>query len=388
MKIGLVTCYINNYGACLQAHALSQKIEELCGECELVQYTPYYDLEQTVRKPQKSEPLLTKVVRAICHPIQFAKRQQYFRNCGRRDSKFEDFRNKFLKFNKNKYKTYAELKNSPPEMDGFVCGSDQLWNPVIHANTNIAAYYLDFAPKGIRRVAYAPSIGAEHVPEECQKEMGELINRMDFVSVREQRGADIIHDIIGRRFPVVLDPTMLYTGDWWAKKASPINIGSEYIFCYLFNENPETYEFISRVSRKLGLQVITLPYSYKDIYSASTKIYDAGPSEFLYLIQQAKIIITDSFHATAFSLNFNKDFYCIFRNRENEKNNMNSRIQTILGKLNLENRIIVDFDAENFAESPIDYLRVNAILKKEREEGEAFLRQALLSDNATLQSIA
>ena len=379
MRTGLMTCYIDNYGACLQAYALSKTIEEIAGQCEIIQYTPYYDIEQSKPKTIPQEAVSLKLKRALLHPVKFAKRQNYFQKSKMRAVKFQSFRDEHLKFGDTFYKTYEQLKANPPQLDAFVCGSDQIWNPVIHRNTNVPAYFLDFVPKGKKRIAYSPSIGVQELPEECKGGMAEFLTKFDYLSVREQRGLELISEISDAKAQVIIDPTLLLNGEKWSQIAKSVSVSGEYIFCYLFNENSETYKFVSAVAKQTGLKVVTLPYSFNDIYSKSEKIYDAGPCEFLYLIKNAAMVITDSFHATAFSLNFNKDFYCILRNKVGEKNNMNSRIHSILDIAGLTSRIVTDLNVDISEFAPIDYEIVNSRIQNERERGRKYLYDALLS---------
>lgn len=377
MRVGLMTCYIDNYGACLQAYALQNAIKSV-HNCEIIRYVPYDDLKRISDGHMTVEPWRIKIIRAIYHPIKFFKRKIYLNKTKLRKVKFEEFRKQYLLFGERDYKSWNELKDTPPNYDAFVCGSDQIWNPVIHNNMNVGPYFLDFVPSEIKKVAYAPSIGAEEIPQECRDEMMRLIKRFNTVSVREQRGAEIIEEISGIKTRVVLDPTLLFDGKWWSNVCRTVNIKTPYIFSYLFNENPDTYKFVADISKKLGYKVITLPYAFKDVYSKSKKIYDAGPTEFLWLIKNASLIITDSFHATAFSINFNKEFYCILRNNDAEINNMNSRIFNILTLTGLESRLITNLTEETFdMKKKINYEEVNKKLNKQRKDDMQFLKKAL-----------
>lgn len=374
MNVGLMTCYVNNYGACLQAYALQQAIKKDGNECEIIKYTPYADIADAVNLQHIPEPMMLRITRMIKHPFQFYLRKLDRKNQAKRDLKFEEFRQERLIFADKLYTSWDELRETPPPYDSFVCGSDQIWNPVIHHNLNVGPYFLDFVPENKGKIAYAPSIGVQHVPQECHSDMKRLINRLDAVSVREQRGAELISEIAGQEAPVVLDPTLLFDGEWWSKVVKPVEVKKPYILCYLFNENESTYEFVEKMRKETGYEVVTLPFALKDIYKKnSTKIYDAGPSEFLYLIKNASLIITDSFHATAFSINFNRNFICLFRNTDNEKNNMNSRITSILSLAGLEDRLITKPEEVNEPLGDIDYTEVNKRISARREKDRAFL---------------
>lgn len=375
---GLMTCYVDNYGACLQAYALQSAIEKAGNSCRIIQYTPYVDLRRLTNFVEKPESLELRITRAIRHPIQLVKRKRFSKKSHLRDSRFSAFRNCYLKFDEHLYSSWDELKTNVPQYDNFVCGSDQIWNPVIHGNHNVGPYFLDFVPEGKKRIAYAPSIGIQVVPDECKSQMSEFLCTFDTLSVREKRGAELIKEITGLDAPVVLDPTLLFDGNWWSQVCSPVEIKKPYILCYLFNEHESTYNFVEQVRKNTGLDVITLPFALRDIYGKSKKIYDAGPAEFIWLIKNAEMIITDSFHATAFSINFNKSFYCLRRNTNGEVNNMNSRIVSILSMAGIQNRLL-DETENGFVlpDSKIDYNEVNKRISEKRECNFAFLKEAI-----------
>lgn len=382
MNVGLMTCYVDNYGACLQAYALQQAIITGGHNCEIIQYTPYKDIDEISNFSATAEPMGLRLQRAIKHPIQFCIRKADKINQKKRIAKFENFRKEKLFFSKDKYDSWDQLKKNPPLYDAYVCGSDQIWNPVIHRNINVGPYFLDFVPSNKKKIAYAPSIGIQEVPEQCQKDMARLLQGLDVISVREQHGAELIQTIAGINAPVVLDPTLLLSGRSWERVMCPVKITGPYIFCYLFNEHKETYDMVKKIKEKMKLDVVTLPFSLSDIYSKSKKIYDAGPAEFLYLIRNAALVITDSFHATAFSINFNKNFICLLRNRDNEANNMNSRILSILSELNLKDRLVLnENDWENIISEPIDFVPVNDVLKKRRKKDLRFLLNSIGGDS-------
>lgn len=377
MNVGLMTCYINNYGACLQAYALQQAIVSGKHNCEIIRYTPYADLKKKFNLNTVTETNSVKIKRAIRHPIQFLARKKDRKNQALRDAKFEKFRTDNLIFSQREYYSWNELNQCADLYDAYVCGSDQIWNPVIHHNSNVGPYFLDFAPDDKCKIAYAPSIGIQVVPDECKEDMRRLIRRIDAVSIRELHGAELINEIADVDARVVLDPTLLFDGEWWSNCVRPVNINKPYILCYLFNENKSTYDFIERMKKKTGYDVVTLPFALSDIYQKNTKIYDAGPAEFLYLIKNASLIITDSFHATAFSINFNKNFVCLFRNTDGEKNNMNSRITSILSIANLEDRIITNLDSVNEVPTEIDYTEPNRRIDERRKRDKDFLLKLL-----------
>jgi hypothetical protein len=291
---------------------------------------------------------------------------------------FDSFKKKYLTFGTKAYNDMSDLYRYVPKYDCFVAGSDQIWNPLIHGNTNNKAYFLDFVPQGKRKIAYAPSIGISKVPESCEREMGMLINDFNAVSVREIEGKRIVETVSDKECRVVLDPTLLLDSQQWEKIASPAKFKKPYIFCYIFSEREYIGEFIEYVKKTLGMDIVTIPFTKREFESDYIKVKKAGPGDFLSLIKNSALVITDSFHATAFSINLNIPFYSLLRNSITEQNNMNSRIDSILSMTGLENRKIAS--REDFPTVPnlcVDFSNSNEIIKEKRAKDIEWLREAL-----------
>jgi hypothetical protein len=370
-KVGLVTCYIDNFGACLQAYALQRVIIKQGNMCEIIRYTPNKDLSNTNK--------VVKIIKYIWRKLRSITNETYSYELSRK-SQFKLFREKFLIFGRTHYDNIDMVFSNIPQYDSFVVGSDQLWNPLIHSNSNNSVYFLDFVQDDKKRIAYAPSIGLSILPDIYKDEMARMLMKFDTLSVREQEGANIVEEITGRPCRVVLDPTLLLARDEWYKiAAEPIpKIEEPYIFCYLFGNGDYIGEFVEYVKQKTNYKVVLVPYTKREYDSSNIKIKKAGPHEFIGLIKNASLVITDSFHATAFSINFNIPFYSLLRNSTTELNNMNSRITNILGMVGLENRLIMsveDFPAEINLE--IDFTAANQEIAKRREEDIRFLRDAI-----------
>ncbi len=368
-SVGLMTCYINNYGACLQAYALQSTIEKLGYECKIIRYTPVEDIKK---------PTLSKAVyRLIRDVYRIFKHKDYIKQLAKR-RKFVMFKREYLCFGRQNYNTIESLYKNCPEFDVFVCGSDQLWNPLIHNNKNNEAYFLDFVPGNKGRIAYAPSFGISQFPDNCMAELKSLLSKFHYISVRESSGADIVEEAIGKRPRVVLDPTLLLSKVQWEKVFKRVEVNKPYILCYLFSNQEYICNFVRHVWQLTGYDVIVLPFADIDKEKKYKKLYNVGPNEFLWLISNAQLVITDSFHATAFSINFNTPFYSLLRNIQGESNNMNTRIYNMLEIAGLQNRLITDkTPLPEKASTNIDFNDANAILEIKRNEDIKFLKEAL-----------
>ena len=373
-KVGLMTCFLDNYGACLQAYALSTVIESFNYDCEILQYIePQGYFEPSLTNRIKNSFIYNKL-RSVSRSYKNA----YLCEKIKRKS-FERFRKKHLKISKKKYRSFDELKEANKYYDIFVCGSDQIWNPSFYGGNN-KAYFLNFAEKGKRKISYAPSIALDRIPEQYAKEFSELVSYLDDISVRESNAVAIIRELSGCDAKHVLDPTLLIGGEQWLKIVGETRIVKEpYIFCYLFGTHDE-YDVAIEHLREIsgGLEVVIVPFCEKHLKNSYTKIYDAGPLEFLNLIKNAQYVITDSFHATVFSILFSRTFFTLPRFKKNEKNSMNSRIYSLLDALGAQDRLIDHTQVNSFkADVKIDYATVHSKLMNMRKSSLEYLKEAL-----------
>lgn len=368
-RVGLMTCYMNNFGACLQAYALQTVIKQEGNDCEIIQYTPVRAL--------KKYPFPIKIALYVRNEIKGLKSEICsYENA--RSRSFYKFRRHFLSFGTKVYNKIPQLYKDIPNYDCFVTGSDQLWNPLIHGETNNKAYFLDFVPDEKKKIAYSPSIGIKQIPDNCKEEFIRLVKKIDVLSVREASGQKIIKELSGRECRIVLDPTLLLTKKEWLSIAAKPLYERPYIFCYLFSEREYIGKFIEHVKKCLSLDIVVIPFTKREFESDCIKIKNAGPQEFISLIANATLVITDSFHATAFSINMNVPFYSLMRNAENERNNMNSRIDNILTITGLEDRKITCY--EDFPASidlSINFLAANKTINERRASDLKFLREAI-----------
>ena len=254
-----------------------------------------------------------------------------------------------------------------------------MWNPVIHGNKNNKVYFLDFVKGGAKKIAYAPSIGVSSFPNiEIEEEAKSLLSDFDFLSCREKTGADLITKLTGRQCHQVLDPTLLLTKEQWKALCGERLIKEKYILVYRFGVSDLEDRCISSIAQKEKIKVLTLPMSPNDFENPETLLKPCGPKEFVNLINYAELVITDSFHATAFSINLNVPFVCMLRNSVKETNNMNSRIHDILALFKLENRLLLKTeDIVSCLATPINFTKSNQILFERRRHDTGLLKDAL-----------
>ncbi len=215
------------------------------------------------------------------------------------------------------------------EYDYFVTGSDQVWNPYF---ADLEKLFLKFAPRA-KRIAYAASISCPEIPSKDLQGFIDGINGMKAISVREQAGAELIEQLTGRKVEVVADPTMLVAAEKWreiARKPSWLKGDEEILTTYFLGKRPD--EVINRLAMEHGLNVVNI------LDERVFEHYAIAPEEWLWLIDNARLMYTDSFHGTVFSILFRRPFVVTERIGDGCVNKMTSRIDTLLGKFGLEAR--------------------------------------------------
>ena len=325
MKVGLMTWFrYNNYGTVLQAYSLQQILKKYKFNSILIDYCP--------RGTNKNINELSYFIDLALSKINKTK---YIVN----KDMFEIFINNYLNVT-DKCNNYYELKMLSEEFDAIICGSDQIWSPYnFDAN-----YFLSFANKN-KIMSYSPSFGMSSINDiYLEKRIGKLLNRFNFISVREKTGANLIKKISGKDAEVTLDPTLLLDKNEWDKiinkKLNNELKEKKYILCYFLGNSNKYYKNIIKYSQEHNLEIINIPAIGNQKFNKYSTIDNIGPREFVTLIKNATLIFTDSFHGTIFSINYNKNFFVYKRFKDSDKKSQNSRVIDILNKLNLNDRLL------------------------------------------------
>lgn len=370
MRIGIITILkVNNYGAELQAFATQEAIKKLGVDAEIIDYLFYKHPKHI--KTNLSRPLFKsswkKQLAEFLYPIVSKVKELGSKDSKLRKSRFE----KFHEINTSQSRVFRKLDDlysECPDYDVFIVGSDQVWNPGIYSS--LKPYFLDFAPMGKRKVAYASSFGIGALPENVKATYKNYLSSFDTIGVREKSGVNIINDL-GLKAENVLDPTLLLNGDDWRNVSSKYDgLPERYVAVYELASSPYLQKVAKEVSESLGCPIVRISRTTCD--KTAINVTDAGPAEFLSILQNAEFVVTDSFHGTAFSVNFEKPFFTITPNRKDN----NSRQADLLALLGIENRILRENDPipSNIS---LDFSNVNMRLEDERVKSINFLRTAI-----------
>ncbi|EGK02955.1 MULTISPECIES: polysaccharide pyruvyl transferase family protein [Dysgonomonas] len=385
-KVGLITIHrAINYGASLQAFALKTVIEREGFDCEII------DLLRPVHKDfvdtRRFNPLYSNVSAnekvTIIYFKQLLKKVLFFFTKQKKLSELNKVRNRIfktfdeqeMKFSKKIYHNGDELYKNPPKYDVYVTGSDQVWNPKMPFHPE--PYFLTFTNPDSKRISYAPSFGISELPLDLVSKYNLWINSIDFLSVREEHGAKIIKQISSRDAHVVLDPTLLLTGDEWLSYLPDVKKKEPFILLYTIGYSKRTIDLAYYLQSITGYQIIKIGMTVEDLSLENVKvIWNLGPKEFVSIFSQAAIVATSSFHGVAFSINFQKPFFSILNTSIHQSNG--SRIESLLSILGLENRIIDnDSPLPKLKDIELDYQNVNIKLEQERRKSFSFLKEAL-----------
>ena len=371
-KIGIATVYTGfNYGSALQAFATKILLSEMGYEGEVLKLSGNLLPGRDVRVKK----ILTVLFRSMLHPGGVKSLKNYGDSIKKPLSResaemFRQFADYHIRPYEEKYNNLKNLAHSD-EYCAFLCGSDQIWNSAVFYVDPF--YYLRFAPEG-KRIAFAPSFGRDFIPNYNKRKIKKFVTGIKYKSVREESGVALIKELTGDSAQVLIDPTLVLNADEWTKNLKlKENHKEKYLLAYFLDEPSEkAKKAVTEISEKYGLKIIGLPYGFENTPWADN-IAHAGPSEFVEYIKNATFVCTDSFHGTAFSLNFNIPFYTFERNYGNA-GKQSARIQSILNIVSQTER----YEPENIDSCfNVSFENVNAVLNEQREISKKYLSDIL-----------
>lgn len=373
-KILLVTIYGNyNYGNVLQRCALASVLEAFGFETEHLCASGSNKFYPKTKRYIKG---IIKRILALLGVQEYREQLRIQRIEEPRSKRFQSFQDKHT--GRKIFKTYSEtLHESQPlwkEYNYAVTGSDQVWHNWGHNPEELAYYYLEFMPRE-KRINYAPSFGFSEFPESDKELHRKGLQGFSKLSCREEEMQGLIMNLTGQKSELVLDPTLLFNRDQWRKFASKpeYDLPDKYILCYFLGNITEEYEHaIHEAAGSLPVINIYSIWSRHAIKDSSE--YLTHPGEFLYLFDHADFVCTDSFHGSAFSVNFGKNFLA-FRRRQQNMEDMFGRIESLLINTGLTNHIYES--GMEIRPDDLNRENVNQKLNSMRESSLKYLRECL-----------
>lgn len=368
MKIGILTIHnVINYGAALQAYALLKVLRDKYTQdnlqIEIIDYNPgsftgVKGCFNLINIKDIKSFLIELESLILFH--QFNKVEKSFR--------------RFIQ-GKNNLSAYAAVKNDiSNDYDILISGSDQIWNPGVTGGLD-EAFYLNFPQiPSVKKVAYASSFGGAKFKDEQLRKVINYLKDFDFLSCREKDGKEYIEEITGRDCEHVLDPSLLLDKNDWGANIENVsskikNISDKkYLLIYRLSNSGLIYSCANEIAKKYGLKIYEIGRKLRKEKCVDKVLKSVTPEEFLYLFKNAEYIVTNSFHGTAFSINFSKNFYSVL------PPGRTSRITSLAAVLGLEERIATNTVSDI---KDIDYNCVNVKLSELREQSKKYLFESI-----------
>lgn len=357
MRIKTITCHdVYNVGASLQAFALQKYLSNLGHDVEIIDYKPdylskHYSLT-TVNNPKYDKPIL----REIYILLKLRRRIRALKSEKKRV--FDAFTKQNLRLTEKKYHSIQDLRTECPEADLYFAGSDQIWNPLF-PNGKDPSFFLDFVPKGKIKASYAASFAVDEISEEDRERDQAFLCTFNHISVREGSALEIIKSM-GLSGIHVCDPVFLLDPVEWKKIMVPFKHDGNYIFVYDFDYNQTVHHNIRDYAKEHNLEIVSaFPFE------GGKQLGNLGPLEFLGVVDDAELVISNSFHATAFSIVFHTPFLVFDRQEK-----INTRMKDLVRHFGVVESSLINSDNEiplvKYDWSSIDS-QVHQFVKKSKE---------------------
>ena len=370
MKIYIITFHDTfNFGATLQCCALSCYLNANNHNVEVINYIPkYIQNKKSALKEfnsMKNRHGLTGKIKAFLRGIYY---YAHINTIKRRDLRYKVFLNKNIQIT-DFVSSISDL-DSFKETDLYICGSDQIWNPVLTGGDFDRAFFLEFA-KG-RKVAYGVSTGEADLASNGD-ELRKLTSDFEYISVREKKTAEELSSILNRNVEVVLDPTLLLDAQDYAGMEMPLDEKGPYLLFYNVSPAPLATSTALKIANEKGFRIIDISPSPFVRVPGAKKVDDIGPGEFLSYIKNAECVVTNSFHGTVFSIIYRKSFYSIPHKKRS------GRVVDLLELTGLSERLITDSDSVSY--KSLDYVSAYESLNEARKKSIDFLQKCLTISN-------
>ena len=359
MKIGILSFPGSpSHGAALQMFALYSYLQKQGHDVEVINY---------ISNKVNYAPSLKKKKKSVRAFLTGAFSKIFLKDYAPAFKEFEEKINKYPAF---PIASTQDLTEVAQRYDRIVVGSDQVWNPVVTGND--MNYYLTFLEDSSKKATYAPSFGFSKISKDGKEEISEALSKFHYLCVREKQGAKIIYDLIEKDVPVVLDPTFLLQASIWEKQAKEVRpCPRKYVLYYTIKPSEKLKKFAGKLAEKTNCKLVLIGGRVREYFQSSKKpVSGVGPSEFLWLIKNAQYVVTNSFHGTAFSVIFKKNFYVEY------SSDTNSRLENLVETLGLENSVV----DENSLLKPVvvvDYNKVLQALEKEKNHSINYLQEVI-----------
>ena len=357
MKAELITLHaVRNYGSVLQAYATQELFEK-------------YGVDITVINFIREDILPNNILKSNGANI-FIKKTILYPSIKKQGKIFSSFCNNYLHLSSKQYTYEKDFENYKSNADFFITGSDQVWNSTWNKGI-IKPLYLSFI-KNKPKIAYAASFGKERIDVEEINDTKELIEDYLKISVCEKSAVELLDKQYNYKNAIqILDPTLALDKEKWISFAKKGKKYDNYVLIYQLNRSSEFDKYAKKVAKKMNCKLIRICRGYHQLFLPGKGIIVPSVETFVSLFANAKMVITDSFHALSFCTNLNVPFACFY------PNNFNTRLKSHLELFNLLNRKIDDINDFSIINKKIDWNSVNDILREERKKNFNFIEDCI-----------
>lgn len=326
---------MRNYGSQLQARATIKVFEDLELEYEILEYKKKGIIFKLKNLYRLFNPV---VVNNLLLDRQKRKAMVAIPEVGKRNKLFDEYSSKHFRNKTVTIDYYSQLQKQALKYDAVITCSDQLWSPAA-LGTNF--YDLMFVPQHIKKISFASSFGVSQIPKNQRKKTKRYLDRIEYISMRENQGAAIVKELTGREVPVLMDPVFVYSKDEWKGIVPEQKIYDfPYILCYFLGDNVEYRKRVKEFADNCQIKIVAISFCNSFIeYDKSfgdVVPFDVDPDKFLNILRGASYVCTDSFHGAAFSIIMEKPFAIFNRYAEGTSISRNSRIESLCTNLGLE----------------------------------------------------
>lgn len=370
-RVGIITIHsIRNYGSVLQAYALQRVLIEMGYQVEIIDYSfpNDYQVDNKYKAEGDTQPNEPKWIKML-----------FGASLLRQHGYIDTFIHHFLNLSSRKYPSVEDIESNPPQYDVYLTGSDQVWSPR-HTNGD-PTFMLSFAPEDKLKIAYAASLGSSSkIPNELQQRYRALLGRYKHIAVREDSSGLVLKELLGKDVQTVLDPTLLLNKNDWNSIATPKRlIKRPYILCYFLNYSFNAFPYVDKLASNLhkqtGYMLVRVARPPHHLSLLNTKYcIGASPQDFLALVRDAEIVLTTSFHGTAFAINFGKPVITVVKDKASSDN----RQIDLMNCLGLDDKILTIKDPfPDCSQIVFDQVAVQHRLDILRKSSMNYLRNAL-----------
>lgn len=372
MRLALLTFHnAANYGASLQAYALQKFLADKGYDCEYINYVNdsrghEYSMTWHIYDSLRHGKLTSAAAYLAGSPFMTLRKMR-----------FDSFYRKNLRQTEKVYRNSKEAEELNDMYDYFVIGSDQVWNPVCSGND--AAFLLDFVKDGRKRISYSPSFGMTEVDDAHKDVYRDNLKKFAHIGVRETVGQKIVQELTGREAMLCLDPVLLLSKEQWEEVMPKKEQKESFIFSYT-NRDSQTRDFFKTGYKLDGRKHYVLSRYTKpgDFLDSQVRVkYCMSPQEFLWVVNNADIVVSASFHCIAMSIILNRQFVAIITGDEGK----DERLLNMLRTLGLQDRVLKEGMTVENVNAPIDYKVVNERIEQMKKQSIDYILRAIGEQN-------